>query len=106
MFEKIGEKLDIMDASLKKEVETLMRMYLVNARKEKGYSQRKTAREAVISYQHYSKIESGERGKGVSFMIFSRIAKVLDISLDDLFYLEREYRDQQDYDEEFNLYWF
>ncbi len=83
-----------------------MRMYLVNARIKKGYSQRKTAREAMISYQHYSKIESGERGKGVSFMIFSQIAKVLDITLDDMFYLEREYRDQQEYDNEFHLGWF
>jgi hypothetical protein len=31
---------------------------------------------------------------------------VLDISLDDLYYFEREYRDKIDFDEEFNKYWF
>lgn len=82
------------------------RYFLIEARKKLGYSQRKTARIAGISFQHYSKIEKGDRGRKVSFIIFSDIAKVLDISLDDLYYFEREYRDKIDFDEEFNKYWF
>ena len=66
-------------------------MYLVNARQGKGYSQRKTAREAGISYQHYSKIENGNRGKRISFMIIGRISTVLEIQLDDFYRLEMEY---------------
>jgi len=84
----------------------LHRYFLIEARKKLGYSQRKTARIAGISFQHYSKIEKGDRGRKVSFIIFSDIAKVLDISLDDLYYFEREYRDKIDFDEEFNKYWF
>lgn len=80
------------------------RYFLIEARKKLGYSQRKTARIAGISFQHYSKIEKGDRGRKVSFIIFSDIAKVLDISLDDLYYFEREYRDKIDFDEEFNKY--
>jgi transcriptional regulator with XRE-family HTH domain len=82
----------------------LHRYFLIEARKKLGYSQRKTARIAGISFQHYSKIEKGDRGRKVSFIIFSDIAKVLDISLDDLYYFEREYRDKIDFDEEFNKY--
>lgn len=78
------------------------RYYLVEARVKLGYSQRKTAREAGISYQHYSKIEKGDRGKKVSFIIFSDIAKVLDIPLDNLYYLEREYRNKEEFNAEFN----
>lgn len=69
-----------------------MRMYLVNARENKGYSMRKTARVAGLAFQHYSKIENGERGERVSFMIMSRIADALDISLDEMKSLETEYQ--------------
>ena len=78
------------------------RYYLVEARIRLGYSQRKTAREAGVSYQHYSKIEKGDRGKKVSFIIFTDIAKVLDIPLDDLYYFEREYRNKQEFNAEFS----
>jgi len=71
-------------------------MYLVNARQSKGYSQRRTARKSGISYQHYAKIESGDRGKKVSFIIIGRIANVLDISLDELYKLEKSYLDEQE----------
>lgn len=66
-------------------------MYLVEARQNKGYSQRKTAREAGVSYQHYSKIENGDRGKKVSFLLVGRISFVLEIPLDDFYRLEKEY---------------
>ena len=69
-------------------------MYLVNARQKKGYSQRRTARESGVSYQHYAKIENGDRGKKVSFLTIGRIAAVLDISLDDLYQLEKAYLDE------------
>lgn len=66
-------------------------MYLVEARQNKGYSQRKTAREAGVSYQHYSMIEKGDRGKKVSFLLVGRISSVLEIPLDDFYRLEKEY---------------
>ncbi len=77
-----------------------MRLYLSNIRQNKGLSQRKVAREAGISFQHYSMIESGERGGKVSFLIVGRIAKALDISLDDFYKLECEYQDSLDLDKE------
>ena len=69
-----------------------IRMYLVKAREEKGYSMRKTARIAGMSFQHYSKVENGDRGTRVSFMIMSRIAEALEISLDDMKEAEKEYQ--------------
>ena len=69
-----------------------IRMYLVKAREEKGYSMRKTARIAGMSFQHYSKVENGDRGTHVIFMIMSRIAEALEISLDDMKEAEKEYQ--------------
>jgi Helix-turn-helix. len=73
-----------------------MRMYLVNARQEKAYSQRKTAREAQLTFQHYSKIESGERGERMSLLTGGRIAKALGMSIDDFFDLETKYQEELD----------
>lgn len=83
-----------------------LRMYLVNARQNKGYSQRRTARESGVSYQHYAKIENGDRGRKVSFLIIGRIAAVLDISLDDLYQLEKAYLEEIELKNESKLYWF
>lgn len=70
-----------------------MRLYLSKLRLEKGYSQRRVAREAGISFQHYSKIENGERGSKVSFLIIGRIAAVLGIPLDKFYEMESEYQE-------------
>ena len=77
-----------------------MRYYLVNIRLKRGFSQRKVAREAGLSYQHYSRIESGERGKKVSFLIMGRIADALGVALDDLYKQEQEYQDSLDFNKE------
>lgn len=77
-----------------------MRKYLYEIRMNKGYSQRKVAREAGVSYQHYSKIENGERGGKVSFLVIGRIAKVLETPLDELFLLEEAYQESLDFDSE------
>lgn len=76
-----------------------MRKYLYELRMDKGFSQRKVARESGISYQHYSKIENGERGNKVSFLVIGRIARVLNVSIDQLFDLEEAYQESL----EFNL---
>lgn len=76
-----------------------IRMYLVKARNKKGYSMRKTAREAGMSYQHYSKVENGDRGARVSFMIMSRIAEALDIPLNDMKKAEKEYQELNENDD-------
>lgn len=70
-----------------------MRTYLSSLRMEKGFSQRRVARESGVSYQHYSKLENGDRGGKVSFLIIGRIAKVLGVSLDELYLKESEYQD-------------
>lgn len=74
-------------------------MYLVNARNQKGYSMRKTARIAGITFQHYSKIENGDRGERVSFMIMSRIADALEIPMDEMKRLERAYQNANENDD-------
>lgn len=74
-------------------------MYLVNARNQKGYSMRKTARVAGITFQHYSKIENGDRGERVSFMIMSRIADALEIPMDEMKKLERAYQNANENDD-------
>ena len=74
-------------------------MYLVNARNHKGYSMRKTARIAGITFQHYSKIENGDRGERVSFMIMSRIADALEIPMDEMKKLERAYQNANENDD-------
>lgn len=77
-----------------------LRMYLVRARQDKGYSQRRTARESGISYQHYSKIENGDRGKRISFLTIGRIATVLDMPLEDFYQFEKEYMDEMELNSE------
>ena len=81
-----------------------MRKYLSEIRLNKGYSQRRLAREAGISFQHYSKIESGERGYKVSFLIIGRIADVLDIPLDDFYRMELEYQEKLELEHEKQRY--
>ena len=77
-----------------------MRYYLINIRLKKGFSQRKVAREAGLSYQHYARIENGERGKKVSFLIVGRIAEALGVTLDELFKYEQEYQDSLEFNKE------
>ena len=74
-----------------------MRRYLIDTRIKKGYSQRKVARDAGVSYQHYSMIENGERGGKVSFLVIARIARVLDIPLEELFIKEEAYQESLDF---------
>ena len=81
-----------------------MRKYLSYIRLNKGYSQRRLARESGISFQHYSKIESGERGNKVSFLIIGRIAEVLDIPLDDFYKMEVEYQEKVELERERQRY--
>lgn len=68
------------------------RNYLTKAREKKNLTMRKTASLAGISYQHYSKIENGEKGSKLSLRIMARIADVLCISLDELNSFEKEYQ--------------
>ena len=77
-----------------------MRNYLIKIRTAKGISKRKVAREAGLSYQNYIRIENGERGKKVSFLIIGRIAKALDVSLDELYKSEQDYIDSLELEDE------
>ena len=76
----------------------VLRMYLVNERQAKGYSMRRTAKEAGMTFQHYSKVENGERGARVSFMIMTRIAEALNIPLEKMKEYEKEYQHQLEND--------
>lgn len=53
------------------------------ARKKKGLSQDKLAREAGVAYNTVVKIESGEN-KNPTIETLRNIAKALDVSVDDL----------------------
>ena len=70
-----------------------MRTYLVRLRENKGLSMRRLAREAGISFQYYSTIEDGEKGNKMSLIVTGKIAKVLDISLEAFYELEKEYQE-------------
>jgi hypothetical protein len=69
-----------------------LRTYLSDERLKKGYSMRKVARLAGLSYQHYALIENGIRGNRISFMIMTRIAEALELSLDYISLKEKEYQ--------------
>lgn len=69
----------------------VLRTYLSDERIKKGYSMRKAARIAGLSYQHYALIENGIRGNRISFMIMCRIADALELSLDYISIKEKEY---------------
>lgn len=75
-----------------KRKEEVMRYYLVKLREEKGYSMRKLAREADISFQYYSKLENGEKGDKMSLIVAGKIAKALNIDLSNLYFLEIIYQ--------------
>ncbi|MDD2575195.1 MAG: helix-turn-helix transcriptional regulator [Acholeplasmataceae bacterium] len=75
-------------------------MYLVNQRMKMNYSQRKVARIAGISYQHYSKIENGERGRNVSLMVVGRIAQALEIPLEEFYFFEQIYQEEREFNNE------
>ncbi len=72
----------------------MVRSYLIDLRAKKDYSQRQVAREAGMSYQHYARLESGERGGKVSLVIMGRIAHTLGISLEDIYQLEEKYQNK------------
>lgn len=77
-----------------------IRMYLVKARDKKNYSMRKTARVADMAYQHYSKIENGDRGAKVSFIVMSRIADALSIPMEEMKKEEQKYQEIYDNDKD------
>ena len=79
---------------------TKERTYLSKARYAKDYSLRRTAMKAGMALQHYAKVESGQRGDRVSFMMMIRIAKALDLSL---YYMATE---EEKYQKEINKDYF
>lgn len=73
---------------------TMMRMYLVNQRQALGLSMLQTSSILDLDFHHYYRIEMGQI-KRVSFLILCRIARVLEISLDDLYKLETTYQAEE-----------
>ena len=78
-----------------KEMKT-MRQYLQELRLNKGYTQRYVAHEVGITPQYYLKIEKGERGNKMSFLIGCKLAEVFDVELDEFYQAELEYQLEQD----------
>lgn len=79
-----------------------MRTYLINLRSKAEYSRKKVAREAGLSLQHYSRLESGDRGGKVSFLIMGRICEIFGVSLDSIYPLEKEYQEKLELEKETN----
>lgn len=78
-----------------------LRMYLVKARQQLGYSQYRVALEANISHQHYNMIENGKITEGITFYIFAKVVKALCIPLDEAWEEELKYQEafhQEDYE--------
>lgn len=71
-----------------------MRLYLSDLRLDRGYSQRRLAREANMSVSHYSRLESGERGGKVTLIVMGRIAKALHADLNLLYKAEEAYLEE------------
>ena len=71
----------------------LMRMYLVNKRQVLDMSIRKTSSVLDMDVHHYRRIEQGHIAQ-VGFLTFCKIARVLEISLEEL--LEQELLYQQE----------
>lgn len=72
-----------MKPSKKKEVSLLVNE-IKKFRKEKGYSQQELAHLLKVSVTHLNKIERGHREPSLKLAV--RIAKLLDCTLDDLFF--------------------
>lgn len=81
-----------------------MRTYLTKRREELGYSQRKVARLSNISYQYYSQFENGHRGKHISLRMAAKIARALELTLEELYVLENKYIEGVELANEIRLY--
>ena len=73
-----------------------MRQYLQELRLNKGYTQRHVAHEVGITPQYYLKIEKGERGNQMSFLIGCKLAEVFEVELDEFYQAELEYQLERD----------
>lgn len=56
-----------------------LRMYLVKAREKLGYSQYRAAAEAMMSHQHYNRIENGRIGEQIRFKTLVALSSALEI---------------------------
>lgn len=85
-----------------------MRTYLTKRREDLGLSQRKVARKSNVSYQYYSQFENGHRGKHISLRMAAKIARVLDLTLEEFYVLENKYIEGVELTNEKRIYklWF
>ncbi len=83
-----------------------MRVYLIKRREKLGYSQRKVARLSNISYQYYSQFENGHCGKHISLRMAAKIARALELTLEEFYVLENKYIEGVELANEIRLYWF
>ena len=70
--------------SSEKERWSTLRSWLKNKRKEKGITQATMAKKIGISRQYYAFIENGFRLPDLSLSIASKIANILDMTLEEI----------------------
>lgn len=73
-----------------------MREYLVELRKEKGFSQQYVASELGITSQYYQMIEAGERQKDMNITLVHGLSTVFDIPFQTIFEQEKLLRENRD----------
>ncbi len=71
------------------------RLYLRTLRQKHAYTIDQLSERAEISYNHYQLIETGKRGLRLSLMIAYKLAKALDITIDEFYQYEKSYLKDQ-----------
>ena len=80
------------------------RMYLINQRMNKKLSARKVSIAAGLSHQHYAMVEYGKAADRVAFKTMIRIAKAIDVPLEEFCEKEMEYLNSLEMEHELETY--
>ncbi|HHY53145.1 MAG TPA: helix-turn-helix transcriptional regulator [Clostridiales bacterium] len=73
-----------------------MREYLINIRKEKGYTQAQIAKKAGIAASYYNAVEKDDRQHDMSLSMILKLSKALDIDTQLLFDAEAKYAQERE----------
>lgn len=73
----------------------MKRQYLKALRKELGITLEDVAYSIDVSYNYVLNIENGHQGDKASFLFMGKIAKVYQITLEELYQFESEYQLQK-----------
>ncbi len=70
-----------------------IRMYLVNARQNLGYSQYRVALLMDVTHQHYNRLENGVIGAAIQFKTLNLLAIALEIPIEVIWKEEVSYQE-------------